>query len=114
LALLAGLTLLAALLLLLTGLLSRLRLILAFLLIVLARLIALVVLVVRHSWKSSWVGDPQHLLNPCTQSPFRKKAIVPKVSLFISRWLHNWAACQISQPQYCGDGHEFDPRGTHS
>jgi hypothetical protein len=98
LALLAGLTLLATLLLLLTGLLSRLRLVLAFLLIVLARLIALVVLVVRHSYKSSWVGDPQQFVNPGMQSPFRKKAIVPKVS-FISRWLHNWAAfrgCNIA------------------
>jgi hypothetical protein len=114
LALLAGLTLLAALLLLLTGLLSRLRLILAFLLIVLARLIALVVLVVRHSYKSSWWVIPQQFVNPGTRSPFRKKATVPKVSLFIARWLHNWVACRISRLQHCGDGHEFDPRGTRS
>lgn len=71
---------LARLALLLAGLLARLRLVLMLgLLIVLARLVVLV----RHIVLQG-VGCPQPLVNPCLPPSFRKKAMVPKVSSYIS------------------------------
>jgi hypothetical protein len=78
--LLTGLALLVRLALLLAGLLARLRLVLMLgLLIVLARLVVLV----RHIVLQG-VGCPQPLVNPCLPPSFRKKAMVPKVSSYIS------------------------------
>ena len=93
--LLAGLALLARLALLLAGLLARLRLVLALgLLVVLTRLVVLVCHVVLQE-----VGCPQPLVNPSLPPSFRKKAMVPKVSSWISRHLHSCAACPVSRPQ---------------
>jgi hypothetical protein len=105
--LLAGLALLARLALLLAGLLAGLRLILAArLLIVLARLTALVV---RHRLDPPRSCDPQLLLNPLHGPPFRKKAVVPKVS-----WSHKFSACLIFAPakSTARKGCEFAPWGS--